>query len=105
VRNALIDAVERGTARQIRGAFIGSNGDAMIMGGKTGTGDNRFEAYGESRVINRTAAFVFFIGDRFFGIITTYVPGAAAACHRFTSSLPVKVLKMLSPGLKPLIQR
>jgi hypothetical protein len=31
------------------------------------------------RVVDRTAIFVFFLGDRFFGTITAYVPGSVAA--------------------------
>jgi len=111
VRRALIDVAERGTAQQIRGAFIRSDGTPVAVGGKTGTGDNRYNIYGqngqliESRVINRAAVFVFFIGDRFFGTITAYVPGAAAAGYGFTSSLPVQVLKMMAPTLKPMIEK
>jgi hypothetical protein len=80
------------------------------VGGKTGTGDNRHAVFGrkgqliESRVLNRAAVFVFFIGDRFFGTITTYVPGPAAAGYAFTSSLPVRILKTMAPTLKPMIE-
>jgi hypothetical protein len=80
------------------------------VGGKTGTGDNRHDTYGrkgqllESRVVNRAAVFVFFIGDRFFGTITAYVPGREAAAYGFTSSLPVQILKIMAPTLKPLIE-
>ena len=79
------------------------------MGGKTGTGDNRFEVYGaggtliQSKVINRTAVFVFFLGDRFFGAITAYVAGPEAANYSFTSSLPTQILKILAPTLMPLL--
>ncbi len=111
VRNALLDAAERGTARQIRNAFIRSDGAPLAVGGKTGTGDNRYETvdrYGnivKSRVINRAAVFVFFIGNRFFGVITAYVPGKVAADYGFTSSLPVRILKMTAPTLTPMIER
>lgn len=111
VRSALIDVAERGTAQQIRGVFIRSDGTPIAVGGKTGTGDNRYDIYGrngqlkESRVINRAAVFVFFIGDRFFGTITTYVPGPVAAGYDFTSSLPVKILKIMAPTLKPMIEK
>jgi membrane peptidoglycan carboxypeptidase len=111
VRSALIDVAEKGSAQQIRGAFIRSDGTPIAVGGKTGTGDNRYNTYGrkgrliESRVINRAAVFVFFIGDRFFGTITSYVPGPAAAGYGFTSSLPVKILKMMAPILKPMIEK
>ena len=56
----------------------------------------------ESRAVNRSATFVFFIGDRFFGTLTAFVPGAAADDYAFTSSLSAQVLKNLLPTLKPL---
>ena len=111
VRSALIDVAEKGTAQQIRGAFIKRDGTPIPVGGKTGTGDNRREVYGrqgqllESHVINRAAVFVFFIGDRFFGTITAYVPGQLAANYNFTSSLPVRILKMIAPSLMPVIEK
>jgi hypothetical protein len=79
------------------------------LGGKTGTGDHRFETYNrqglliESRVVNRAATFVFLIGDRFFGTITAYVPGAGAARYDFTSALPVQILARLAPELLPIV--
>ncbi len=110
VRRALIDVAERGSAQRIRGAFRRSDGTGIVVGGKTGTGDNRHDTYGrkgqliESRVVNRAAVFVFFIGDRFFGTITAYVPGREAADYGFTSSLPVQILKIMAPTLKPMIE-
>jgi membrane peptidoglycan carboxypeptidase len=109
-RSALIDVAESGTAQQLRGAFLRSDGTPVAVGGKTGTGDNRHNVYGlrgeliESRVINRAAVFVFFVGDRFFGTITTYVPGPVAAGYDFTSSLPVRILKTMAPTLMPMIE-
>jgi membrane peptidoglycan carboxypeptidase len=109
-RSALIDVAEGGTAQQLRGAFVRSDGTPVAVGGKTGTGDNRRDVFGrrgeliESRVINRAAVFVFFIGDHFFGTITTYVPGPAAAGYAFTSSLPVRILKTMAPTLMPIIE-
>lgn len=111
VRSALTNVAESGTAKRIQGAFLRSDGTAIAVGGKTGTGDNRHDTYGrkgqkiESRVVNRAAVFVFFIGDRFFGTITAYVPGAEAAGYNFTSALPVQVLKILAPTLLPMIAR
>lgn len=111
VRRALVDVAERGSAQRIRGAFLRSDRTGIVVGGKTGTGDNRHDIYGregqriESRVINRAAVFVFFIGDRFFGTITAYVPGREAADYGFTSSLPVQILKIMAPTLKPMIQK
>lgn len=111
VRRALIDVAERGSAQRIRGAFLRSDGTGIVVGGKTGTGDNRYDIYGrkgqliESRFVNRAAVFVFFIGDRFFGTMTAYVPGRKAADYGFTSSLPVQILKIMAPTLKPMIEK
>ncbi len=109
VRQALLGVVEHGTAQRARDAFRGADGQVIPLGGKTGTGDNRFERFAsggrliESRVVDRTATFVFFIGDRFFGTITAYVPGAEAARYHFTSALAVQLLKDLAPVLEPLL--
>ena len=43
----------------------------------------------ESRFVNRSATFVFNIGERFFGSMTAYVHGPDAAHYDFTSALPV----------------
>jgi membrane peptidoglycan carboxypeptidase len=110
VKKALLDVVEEGTARRLRGAFRGSDGREMRIGGKTGTGDHRYKSFGAngrlitSQVVNRAAVFVFMIDDRFFGTLMMYVPGPAAANYRFTSSLPVQVLRSLEPTLQLLLQ-
>jgi membrane peptidoglycan carboxypeptidase len=110
VRAVLTDVVENGTARRVHGAFTTKDGDVIPVGGKTGTGDHRYDTYApggrliESRVVNRTATFVFLIGDHFFGTLTAYVAGPKAAGYAFTSSLPVQILKTLAPSLEPLIQ-
>jgi hypothetical protein len=109
VRNAVIDVVENGTARRGFHIFKRPDGTFVPVGGKTGTGDHRFDTYGkggaliESRVVNRTATFVFLIGDRYFGTVTAYVAGEKAAGYGFTSSLPVQILKTLAPALEPLV--
>lgn len=41
VRRALIDIVEAGTARRLHGAFVDRHGTPLVVGPKTGTGDNR----------------------------------------------------------------
>ncbi len=80
-----------------------------MLGGKTGTGDNRFDRFGagggmiSSRAVDRTATFVFFLGDRFFGTVTAYVPGPDAARFSFSSALAVQLLKVLEPELQPLL--
>jgi membrane peptidoglycan carboxypeptidase len=111
VRRALIEVAEQGSGQRIRGAFLRSDGTCVPVGGKTGTGDNRRNTYGrngellESRVINRAAVFAFFIGDRFFGTITVYVPGPEASGYSFTSSLAVQILRILAPTLQPMIEK
>lgn len=105
VRRALQGVVEQGTASRLNGAFKDASGNRIIMGGKTGTGDQRYKTFGAggnlltSRVVNRTATMVFFLGDRFFGTMTAFVPGEEAANYRFTSSLPAQLLKAMSPAL------
>ena len=98
-----------GTARQLGDVYRASNGAPLQVGGKTGTGDNRFDRFGAGgrlifqRVVDRTATFVFFLGDRFFGTITAYVPGSVAASYHFTSALAVQLLKAIEPQLEPLL--
>ena len=55
-------------------------------------------------MVDRTATFVFFLGDRFFGTITAYVPGAIAANYHFTSAIAVQLLKAIQPQLEPLLR-
>ena len=110
-RHAMLRVVEQGTARRIHKAFVREDGVPIEVGGKTGTGDNRYETYGSrgqliaSKVVSRAATFVFFLGDRFFGTVSAYVPGPEAASYSFTSSLPVQVLKILSPTLMPILEQ
>jgi hypothetical protein len=107
MRGALSRVVDAGTARRVSGSFKLEDGSILAMGGKTGTGDNRIESIGSggrilaSRAINRTATFVFYIGDNHFGTLTAFVPGRAAEGLRFTSALPVQVLKGMAPILNP----
>ncbi|BAN35893.1 glycosyl transferase family protein [Sulfuricella denitrificans skB26] len=108
VRSVLIDVVEGGTASRLAHAIVREDGTQIPLGGKTGTGDHRYVTFSaagvikESRAVNRSATFVFFIGDRFFGSLTAFVPGADANDYEFTSSLSAQVLKHLLPTLKPL---
>jgi hypothetical protein len=46
---------------------------------------------------------VFFLGNRFFGTVTAYVPGAIAGSYHFTSALAVQLLRALEPQLQPLL--
>ncbi|WP_454846455.1 transglycosylase domain-containing protein [Pseudomonas farris] len=110
MREALSQVVDAGTAKRVAGSFKLADGSPLGMGGKTGTGDNRIEAIGSggrilsSKSINRTATFVFFIGDHHFGTLTAYVPGRSAENFKFTSALPVQVLKGMAPILTPYLQ-
>lgn len=110
VRETLSEVVDAGTARRLRGGFTNSNGEPLLMGGKTGTGDNRFVTLNirgqriASRAVNRTATFVFFLGDHHFGTLTAFVPGREAADYHFTSSLPIQVLRSMAPILEPYLQ-
>jgi len=105
VRRAMADVVEQGTARRLNGVFKMSDGQVITVGGKTGSGDNRFKTFSRSgavissRATNRTATFVFYIGERYFGVITAYVQGREAEHYQFTSGLPVTLLKLLAPTL------
>lgn len=105
LRAMLADVVMEGTARRMRGAFVWPDGTPVVVGGKTGSGDNRFETFNRyggmlsSRVLNRTATFVFYIGERYFGVLTAFVPSREADKYGFTSALPVTVLKLLAPAI------
>jgi membrane peptidoglycan carboxypeptidase len=110
LRRVLIGVVAEGTASRLRGAYTAPDGSAALpVGGKTGTGDNRFDRFAagggilSSRAVDRTATFVFFLGDRFFGTVTAYVPGPDAARFTFSSALAVQLLKVLQPELQPLL--
>lgn len=109
VRPELIGIVEGGTAVRLKGAYTTEDGTPIPVGGKTGTGDNRsttYDSHGNeisSVAINRTSTFAFLIGDRFYGVLTAYVPGPQADNYGFTSSLPVAILGILKPELEELI--
>ena len=111
VRGALVDVVHGGTAGRLQGALKDANGRVIEIGGKTGTGDHRYERIGRGgrviseRKIDRSAAFVFMIGDRYFGTIMAYVHEPYAARYRFTSALPTQLLKSLGPQLLLVLQR
>jgi membrane peptidoglycan carboxypeptidase len=110
VRDALVATATSGTARRI-GQVENPNGAPIIVGGKTGTGDHR-KRFFDSRarqtseqVVNRTATFAFFVGDRFYGVITAHVAGPDAANYGFTSGLPVEIFKLLQPTLLTMIDQ
>ncbi len=114
VARATLDAirgvVSDGTARRAKEAFKLSDGSVIAVGGKTGTGDQRFDVFApggrliESRYVNRTATFVFNIGERFFGTMIAYVHGPESENYDFTSALPVQLVVSLAPSLMPMIE-
>ena len=110
VADAIREVVSDGTARRVKAAFVGADGKIIPVGGKTGTGDQRFDVFAaggrliESRYVNRSATFVFNIGERFFGSMTAYVHGPESKNYDFTSALPVQLLTVLAPSLMPLIE-
>jgi membrane peptidoglycan carboxypeptidase len=106
---AMLGVVRNGTGRRALRAFVLPDGEYVPVAGKTGTGDNRFKTFAKGndvvseRAVNRTAAFVFIIGDRLFGTVMAFVPGKSASSYKFTSALAVQILKDLAPTLQPLI--
>jgi membrane peptidoglycan carboxypeptidase len=110
VADAIRGVVSDGTAKRAKTAFVKSDGSIIAVGGKTGTGDQRFDVYAkggrliESRFVNRSATFVFNIGERFFGTIIAYVHGPESENYDFTSALPVQLLVTLAPSLMPMIE-
>lgn len=109
VRQQLIGVVENGTGRRAHGGIAIPGGQMIPVGGKTGTGDNRLESFSANghvigdKVVSRTATFVFFVGDRFYGTVLAFVPGSKAASYKFTSALAVQIFKDLEPQLKSLL--
>lgn len=110
VKTALVDVVENGTAIRLKNAAVTRAGQSLLIGGKTGTGDHRYKTFGaggdiiSEKVLNRTAIFVFFLGDDHFGTISVYVSGPQAADYAFSSSLPVAILKTLLPDIIPRLE-
>jgi len=105
----LIETVESGTGRRARVQMFDDSGWAVPIGGKTGTGDHDYKLIGsrgqllESHAVSRSAAFVFTIGERFYGTVTAYVLGEEAGEYVFTSSLATQVFHVLAPTLQQLL--
>ncbi|HVP14408.1 MAG TPA: transglycosylase domain-containing protein [Terriglobales bacterium] len=105
VRETLLGVVDHGTAVRLKGAFVSTDGDTLPVGGKTGSGDNRYVEFGRggrllaSLPVNRTAAFVFYIGERYYGVLSAVVTGPQSGQYVFTSSLPVAVLRLYAPSI------
>ena len=101
--------VSEGTAKRLLNSFQQEDGTPFAIGGKTGTGDNRIVTATSSghrtasRAMSRTATFVFYLGDNHFGTLTAFVTGKSANAFRFTSALPLQVLKGMVPVLRPYI--
>src|SRR5579883_2520383 len=111
VRQEMLGVVQNGTGRRAHDGIKLPDGTVLPIGGKTGTGDNEFHIYAKNggllgtHPVNRTAAFAFFIGDRFFGTVLAFVPGKQSASYNFTSALAVQVLNDLTPAFLPVIQK
>jgi hypothetical protein len=58
----------------------------------------------ESRPVNRTSTLAFFAGDRYFGVMTAYVPGQEAENYRFTSALPSAIVRLIGAEIGPLTE-
>lgn len=104
VRAVLDSVVDGGTAVRAKNSF-----GNLKVGGKTGTGDNRLETFDStgkvlnSSPLNRTATFVFHIGNNWFGSMTVYVDQDQADQSSFTSSLAVTIFNLLAEKIKPII--
>lgn len=109
VKETMGKVVNEGTAKRLLNSFQQADGSALPIGGKTGTGDNRIfvstAAGGKtsSKALNRTATFVFYLGDNHFGVLTAFVTGKSANAFSFTSALPLQVLKGMVPVILPYI--
>lgn len=106
LRGVLGEVVDKGTARRLRGTFVDAQGQPLPIGGKTGSGDNRharFSRHGQllsTHPVSRTAVFVFYLGERWYGVITASVEGPRSGEYAFTSSLPLAALKLMAPALE-----
>ncbi|QSX31727.1 penicillin-binding protein [Shewanella cyperi] len=109
LKAALANVVENGTARRLKGIFVDDKGTKLAIGGKTGTGDNRIVTQMQhgrkvaTLAMNRTATFVFYLGDNYFGTLTAFVPGSQSDDFTFTSALPLQVMKGMMPILAPYV--
>jgi len=110
LKAALGNVVQNGTARRLKGIFTNDNGAMLAIGGKTGTGDNRIVTQMQqgrkvaTTAMNRTATFVFYLGDNYFGTLTAFVPGSKSDDFSFTSALPLQVMKGMMPILAPYVK-
>lgn len=112
LRENLAGVVQKGTGRRLLAHYsLPQLPELALIGGKTGTGDNRISTVNsrgetvQSRALNRTATFAFYFSDKYFGVISVYLPGNAAADYFFTSALPLQVLNGMAPLLMPLLKQ
>lgn len=109
LKETMRKVVSDGTAKRLANSFQQGDGSPFPIGGKTGTGDNRIFTSTSgghktsARTLNRTATFVFYLGDNHFGTLTAFVSGRSANAFSFTSALPLQVLKGMVPVLQPYI--
>jgi membrane peptidoglycan carboxypeptidase len=109
-RSLLHAVVAGGTGARLSAGLPLGDGRTLAVYGKTGTGDQRYNVYArgggliESRKVNRTAVFVFVIGDRFYGTLTAYAHEPYAARYDYTSAMAVQLLKSLGPSLAPILE-
>ncbi len=111
VRRSMLEVVEGGTARSIRGAFVmpGKGGAPLPVAGKTGTGDQRFQAYAPggpliaSHSVTRSATFVFVVGEHFFGTVTISAREPHAARYSYASALVVRLLRYMAPQVAAMV--
>ena len=88
--------MQQGPARRLAEAFTSLGGTPIIAGGKTGSGDNRFKSFEPSTAL---LPLPFMSAIVYFGVISASVLGKQAENYRFTSALPVAILKLLAPAL------
>ncbi|HET7224468.1 MAG TPA: transglycosylase domain-containing protein [Candidatus Eisenbacteria bacterium] len=106
MRRVLLGPVDHGTAVRLKDVFLAPDSTALAVGGKTGSGDNRFETFAKggrlisSKAVSRTAAFVFYLGPKHYGVITAGVFGPEAEHYVFTSALPLAVMRIMAPAIQ-----
>ena len=89
IRQALMAVVKSGTANGLLGAYLNAQGTPMPVGGKTGTGDNRLDAFASDGGISlippggsHSNVRLFSHFDRFYGTMLlhhTSAPGPRLA--------------------------
>ncbi len=111
LKAALTDVVQNGTAKRLKDKVVLKDGTILAVGGKTGTGDHQYKVFSasggliSSRVVSRSATFAFFIGDKYFGVVTAHVKGESAKNYNFTSALAAEVLKANLENLSSLFEK